>query len=253
MLPKIIKSNKCLFNEFIPLPNDLNKICTSYLNSIEQIYYNNEWDNFPHDSICTVAGENGWLDLLNYGHNYKRFPTWDSSACDMAAKNGHINILKWLRENEYVISFDASDIAARSGQFAVLEWLHQNMSEFTHWRSHTYAAAALGGHFDILKYLHKTCTFRCPWDESTCANAALIGRLDILIFAYDNGCPMNNHAYSLAASNGHLHVLKWAKARFKNINHLFTPWICYKAAKYKQLHILKWLRKNDCNCKGKYH
>jgi hypothetical protein len=47
----------------------------------------------------------------------------------------------------------------------------------------------------------------------------------------------------MAAANGHLHILNWARANG------YPPWdesICSHAAENGHLHVLKWARENNC-------
>ena len=80
----------------------------------------------------------------------------DEDTCMMAARGGHLEVLKYLKENHCP------------------------------WDESTCEKAAKGGHLDVLEYLHEN---GCPWDESTCSYAARGGHLDVLKYARDNGCP----------------------------------------------------------------
>lgn len=58
-LPKVIR-----------LPKDLTKLCESYLLDDEQIYLSgqNNWINFPYYDVCNIAAKYGWMDLLKWAH-----------------------------------------------------------------------------------------------------------------------------------------------------------------------------------------
>lgn len=49
-------------------------------------------------------------------------------------------------------------------------------------------------------------------DRSTCTCAAENGHLEVLKWARANGCPWYEFTCAMAALDGHLKVLKWARA-----------------------------------------
>ena len=77
------------------LPKDLYNICCSYLTDEECIYVNNEWTKFNKNYVCNIAAKNGWLDLLIWAR--KNGCEWDRYVCSNAAFNGHLEVLKWAR------------------------------------------------------------------------------------------------------------------------------------------------------------
>ena len=80
----------------------------------------------------------------------------DRGACSRAAKNGHIDCLKY---------------AWALGCF---------------WNSHTCAQAAWCGNLECLRFAHE---HGCPWDDLTYVRAAMFGKLDCLRYALEQGCP----------------------------------------------------------------
>ena len=98
--------------------------------------------------------------------------------CNMAAKDGHLEVLKWARENG------------------------------CEWNSNTCANAAENGHLEVLKWAREN---GCEWNSNTCAYAAQNGHLEVLKWARENGCKWNSETCTYAAQNGHLEVLKWAR------------------------------------------
>ena len=67
---------------------------------------------------------------------------WDASACDKAARGGHLEILKWLR------------------------------SKGCPWNERAPCAAAAGGHLEVLKWLIEV---GCPYDKGECRRYAVVG------------------------------------------------------------------------------
>lgn len=52
----------------------------------------------------------------------------------------------------------------------------------------------------------------CPWDEETCAMAALNGHLEIIKWARSREppCPWDEDTCAMAALNAQMAVIKWA-------------------------------------------
>ena len=78
--------------------------------------------------------------------------------------------------------------AAKNGHLEILKYAHENGCPWNEW---TCEMAAKYGHLDCLKYAHEN---GCPWDEEICEVAAACGHLDCLKYAHENGCPWNVHA-----------------------------------------------------------
>ena len=68
------------------------------------------------------------------------------------------------------------------------------------------------------------------------------GHLAVLKWARANGCHWDEDTCAFAASNGHLTVLQWMRANG-------CPWneyTCELAAKHGHLDVLQWARANGC-------
>ena len=66
--------------------------------------------------------------------------------------------------------------AVRQGHFEMLKWLRENGCP---WNEHTCMEMA-GGHLEILQWAREN---GCPWDTLTCADAARGGHLEVLKWA----------------------------------------------------------------------
>ena len=96
--------------------------------------------------------------IVEYSHgNPALFEKHKIFICEIAAEYGHLEVLKWAREN--------------GCPWDILTC--------------TYAAAK-GGHLEVLKWAREN---RCPWNIWTCAYAAWGGHLEALKWARQNGCP----------------------------------------------------------------
>ena len=52
--------------------------------------------------------------------------SWDQHACSAAAKNGHLEVLKYLRENRCPWNSFVCSHAAERGHLEVVKWAHEN-------------------------------------------------------------------------------------------------------------------------------
>ena len=182
--------------------------------------------------FCNIAAMNGHFEILEYLHN--NGCPWDSWTCANAAMNGHLEIVKYLHSNGCPWDRYAYAYAAGNGHLEIITYLHNNGCP---WDESACANAAANGHLEILKYLH---TNNCPWDKWACDDAALNGHFEILEYLHDNGCPWDCSACVNAAANGHLEILKY-------LHNNSCPWdslTCVNAAMNGHLKILKYLHTN---------
>ena len=75
-----------------------------------------------------------------------------------------------------------------------------------------------------------------------CSLAASRGHLEILKWAHSNGCPWDRWTCMNASENGHLEVLEWAISQ----KCPWDEWTCYYAAENNHLNILEWAHSNGC-------
>lgn len=153
---------------------------------------------------CDIAAENGQLRVLMWLRQHKVSPC-DYKTCFIAARNGHLKVLKWLRKNNCSWNEWTIINAAINGYLKIVKWARENGCP---WSELTCAEAAKNGQLEVLKWLHKN---GCPWSEVTCAEAASQGHLEVLKWLHENGCPWDEKACNLAAYNGHTHILKYLK------------------------------------------
>lgn len=158
------------------------------------------------------------------------------NACDNAAQNGHLEIIKWATENGCPWSVHTIFSSVYSGKLEILKWLRENGCE---WNATICLNAARNGYLEILQWVYQN---GCPWDDRTCAEAAENGHLEILQWVHQNGCPWNFRTCSYAALNGHFEIIKWARENGCDWN----CWTCVYAAYGGHLEILQWIRQNDC-------
>lgn len=135
-------------------------------------------EDFLHEFVSTILPSIVWQPPLP-----KRAS--ESFLCWKAARGGHVEVLKWLRERGCA------------------------------WDASTCSAAARGGHLDALKWLRRR---RCPFPSGSCTNSVCRktegaeGHAEMLMRLWGGGCPWDDESCRLAAEGGHLDLLKWLRA-----------------------------------------
>ena len=109
-------------------------------------------------NACAFAAGNGHLEVLKYLREEAKAP-WDEKTATWAAQNGHLHILEYLVERKYC---------------GYNEWACEY--------------AAMNGHLDCLKYLHETA--KAPWDEEAVREARDNYHPECVQYLLDNDCPL---------------------------------------------------------------
>ena len=180
-------------------------------------------------SLCTLAAKEEQLEILRWLRE-NDFP-WDENTCEEAAGRGNLEVLQWLRANGCPWKGGTCWKAALGWHLEVLQWARANGCPWHEWK------AAMGGHLEVLQWARAS---GCPWDRVTCTFAASYGHLEVLQWAHENGCPWDEETCEHAARDGHHEVLQWARANS-------CPWderTCAMAAAGGHLEVLQWLRAN---------
>jgi hypothetical protein len=96
------------------------------------------------------------------------------------------------------------NVAAREGSLECLRYARKSGCPWTVW---TCMIAACVGSLECLEYAHEN---GCPWNEWTCNRAAEAGYLECLKYAREHGCPWDEWVCAWAAEAGSLECLKYA-------------------------------------------
>jgi hypothetical protein len=188
--------------------------------------------DFKNVTVIKILSTYGNVELFSICFNLKLNFNFDIYAII----GNNLDLLKWLRENNYKFHFWVCFRAAKYGHLDILKWFRENGCE---WDGNTCSCAARNGHLDVLKWSREN---GCEWDSDTCSSAAGNGHLDVLKWSRENGCEWNSNTCTYAAGNGHLDILKWARENGCNWNSN----TCVRATLNGHLDVLKWAKENGC-------
>jgi len=155
-----------------------------------------EWDKF---TIFAAALQDN-LEMVKYC--VANECPFNVGACACAAQNGHLECLKYLRE-EVKAPWDSgtAECTARNGHLHILEYLVER--KYDKYDVYACAHAAMNGHLDCLKYLHETA--KAPWDEEAVREAHENNKTECLQYLLDNDCPLPE---GWSYEDGELHVVE---------------------------------------------
>ena len=92
------------------------------------------------------------------------------------------------------------------------EW-HRRVDRNRYFSKSVCSVAARGGQLKVLQWLRSENGGKCHWAEATSRVAASEGHIELLKWAHQNGCPWNEGTCTGAARNGNLELLKWVRKK----------------------------------------
>ena len=158
----------------------------AFTNKLELIKWAREEKKCRWDKrTINVAVRQGNLEMVKYCVA-NECPI-DGYACARAAESGHLECLKYLREEAKAPwDFKTAYWAAENGHLHILEYLVER--KYDHFVERACEYAAICGHFDCLKYLHETT--KAPWNSQAVRYVHENKHPECLQYLLDNDCPL---------------------------------------------------------------
>ncbi len=114
-----------------------------------------EWDC----QTCVEAAANGHLNVLKWAR--ENGCDWDCRTCTVAAGHGHLDILEWAIKNGCDLNISETYyFATNSNTINVIKWMRENNYE---WDAKTCLGAAQSGNLELLEWVIKE---GCIWDHA---------------------------------------------------------------------------------------
>lgn len=168
-----------------------------------------------------------------------------------AARNGNLDILKWIHANYEISSKEAHEVyslAIMGGHLKIIEWGFDTFSlDFE--KQEYINKALLAGNLEIVKWFRNR---NASWNQDSFLSAVESRNIALLDFLWEQGCPLHAYNYCTAAIDWDpyyydnvkaLKVLQW-------LHHHGFVWdesTCGKAASVGNLHALMYARANGCD------
>jgi len=179
----------------------------------------------------------GSLDMVVHVYQSKGYEVFPEIFQRFASTKGNLQILDFLYENNFPMTYYYTVGASMDNQFEALKWLYAKGYPLN---DHICIHAARNGNLEMLEWAHQR---SCRMNAKVISAAAQNRHLNIIKWAYDNGCPFDKEACEKAAYNGDLDTLRWLR------RHL-CPWsakVRWNAHHGKHQNVLKWAEHNGCD------
>ncbi|CCO17136.1 PREDICTED: similar to predicted protein [Bathycoccus prasinos] len=162
-----------------------------------------DWSDAETKFCWQVAGTNK-LELLKWAREEKKCK-WNEGTINRAAEQGNLEMVKYCVANECPISTLTCAKAAGDGHLEVLKYLREEAK--APWGPETAAWAAKNGHLYILEYLVER---EFQFDEGACQLAAKNGHLDCLKYLHETAkAPWNYWAVRGAHNKNHTECVQY--------------------------------------------
>ena len=149
--------------------------------------------------FCSRVAETNKLELLKWAREEKKCE-WDEDTINAAAERGNLEMVKYCVANECPIDVFACADTALEGHLECLKYLREEVK--APWDFWTGTLAAQNGHLHILEYLVER-EFD-EYDEFSCESAAKFGHLDCLKYLHETAkAPWTSRAVRRAHENKH--------------------------------------------------
>ena len=170
--------------------------------ALDESLWPSDWDE---TTFSREVARTNKLELLKWAREEEKCK-WDKRTINAAAEQGNLEMVKYCVANECPVDWRACANAALKGHLECLKYLREEVK--APWDWYTATRAAIYGHLHILEYLVER-EFD-EYDEFPCASAAKFGHLDCLKYLHETAkAPWNSQAVRRAHENNHTECLQY--------------------------------------------
>ena len=221
------------------------------------------WDKWPNDFKKYFIEENTFALIENaVDANHMHVLEWinsqfqleiytpdpedspDQSCAEImksAARNGNINIVRWLWSKKILDNTDryCTEAAAEGGNLAVLQYLRELGYP---WSRNLCLTAVVNGNLEVLKWAYLN---DCPWNDSKMFPAAASSKrpsVDLYQFLFDKGCPLvEEKSFKKAGKIGNFEFIQFAQSKGSTeYDQWQNKWMIQGAIRTGRLDALEW-------------
>ncbi|CAL6286328.1 unnamed protein product [Bathycoccus prasinos] len=151
----------------------------SSISTLEVAWENRSlWPDYWTEAwFCSEVARTNKLELLKWIREEKKCE-WDAATIKTATDRGNLEMVKYCVANQCPIGEMACARAAENGHLECLKYLREEVK----------APCAREGHLDCLVYLHETA--KAPWDEGALEGAHENNHAECVQYLLDNDCPI---------------------------------------------------------------
>jgi len=183
--------------------NEMSSISTLEFAWEHKSLWPSDWDE---TTFCREVAWTNKLELLKWAREEKKCAWDECTIIAEAAYRGNLEMVKYCVANECHIDEMACEYAAENGHLECLKYLREEVK--APWGSGTASWAAAYGHLHILEYLVER---KCDqFDEDACAFAAAKGQLDCLKYLHETAkAPWSSWVLQQAHENNHTDCVQY--------------------------------------------
>ena len=166
-------------------------------------------EDMDEEYFCEQVAATNKLELLKWAREEKKCH-WDYRTIDMAANQGNLEMVKYCVANECPIDEGACANAASEGHLECLKYLREEVKAPWIWTTAIWAAA--NGHLHILEYLVERKYDK--FNGQTCTWAAENGHLDCLKYLHETAkAPWTYRAVLEAHENNQTECVQYLREK----------------------------------------
>jgi hypothetical protein len=129
----------------------------------------------------------------------------NDKTLELCAKEGLIDIAKWLRAYDHEWTHNIIPCTAEYGQKEFAKWAIENGCP---WDNYVISDAAKRDNIEFIKWAIEN---GCPWGNGVMTLIVQHGNIEFAKWARENGCPWEEGIISAATSSGKIEFANWAR------------------------------------------